>query len=260
MVAPVGMAQQACDRMNLSCQPFAGGNIIAVFQRGFGSFPVLLRDRPRRKFNRMLSFARIGHVKHVAQLGLAAGGIHQRDALGAAADIAPHLRIPEVVLRAGGRVRALGIDHELFVIGIFVQSGGGFEEVRPFVMAVGNSPGGIIRQLKIWLHRPILCRSISETCWRGLSIPMYIRSSRAAFFITSSNSFIRLLMGMAVWGGCGIRCCSTDGSLFLRGYRWKRSSVNAKVNTMKRSAPQIKLPTRHRLSSSFSGRSLIHWF
>ena len=43
-------------------------------------------------------------------------------------------------------------------------------------------------------------------------------------------------------------------------YRWKRSSVNAKVNTMKRSAPQIKLPTRHRLSSSFSGRSLIHWF
>jgi len=97
----------------------------------------------------MLSFARIGHVKHIAQLGLIAGGIHQRDALGAAADIAAHLGIPEVVLRTGGRVRALSVDHELFMIGILVQTGSGFKEIRPFVMAVGDSPGGIIRQLKI---------------------------------------------------------------------------------------------------------------
>ena len=66
MIAPVGMAKKIGDRAKLPRQPFADGNVIAIFQRNYGSLHVLLRDRPRRKFNRILSFARIGYVKHIA--------------------------------------------------------------------------------------------------------------------------------------------------------------------------------------------------
>ena len=149
MIAPVSMAKQAGNCANLSRQSLAGGDIITIFQRAFGSLFVLLRDRPQRKLYRILSFTCISHIKHKAQLGLVTDGIHQRDALGTTADIASHLGIPEIVLRAGGGVRTLGVDHELFIIGILVQTGGGFEKIRPFLMAMGNSPGGIIRQLKI---------------------------------------------------------------------------------------------------------------
>lgn len=49
-----------------------------------------------------------------------AGGVDERDALGPFADVSAHLFVPEVEIRAGGRVRALGKDHQLFVVGVFV--------------------------------------------------------------------------------------------------------------------------------------------
>ena len=52
-------------------------------------------------------------------------------AAAAAPDIAPHFLIPEVVLRAGGGLRALHIDHELLVVGVLIQPCGGGQERRP---------------------------------------------------------------------------------------------------------------------------------
>ena len=62
----------------------------------------------------------VGDVKDIPQPGPVPGIVHQGDALGAAPDIAAHLVIPQVILRTGGSVRALGVDHQLVMEGVFV--------------------------------------------------------------------------------------------------------------------------------------------
>ena len=122
MIQPVILRKLISHGMALPLQSLAGGNVIASFQRKRRRLRVFLGERPRLKLHRVFSFARVGYVKHIAELGLTARVIHQRNALGAATDIAAHFVVPQVILRAGCRVRALGVDHELLMVGVFVQS------------------------------------------------------------------------------------------------------------------------------------------
>src|SRR5699024_12558223 len=51
----------------------------------------------------------------LAQAKLVAGIVHQGNTLGATAHIPSHFFIPQVILGAGGGIRALGVNHHLLV-------------------------------------------------------------------------------------------------------------------------------------------------
>lgn len=104
--------------MNLFFQ--TPGDVISVLQRTAGGFFVLFRKLPLRERAGCRPRARVRNVEHIAEFGFVPGNIQQSDSFGAPADIAAHPVIPDPVVRAGGRLRALSIDHELFMIGIFV--------------------------------------------------------------------------------------------------------------------------------------------
>ena len=93
--------------------------------------------------------AGIGNVKHIAQPGFMTGIVHQSDALGTTAHIPAHFLVPQVVLSAGGSIRALGIDHQLFVERIFVKPGGSGEKARPFPPVSGEFCCCIIGHLPV---------------------------------------------------------------------------------------------------------------
>ena len=148
MIQPVISRKLISRGMDLPFQALAGGRVVAIFQRKPRRLSVFLGEHPRLVLHRVFSFPCVGYVKHIAELGLTARIIHQRDALGAATDIAAHFVVPQIILGAGRRIRALGVDHELFVIGVFIQSRGGFEKARPFLTAVRQAGGGILRKLQ----------------------------------------------------------------------------------------------------------------
>ena len=99
---------------------------------------------------RVFPFAGIGHVKDVSQLRLLAACVYKGNAGGAAPDKAPHLFVPKVVLGAGGRVRSLGVDHDLLVIRILVEPCRRAQELRPAFIAAGKLP------LRCVCHLPVL--------------------------------------------------------------------------------------------------------
>ena len=104
--------------MNL---PFQwAGDVVSVLQRTAGGFFILFRKLPLRKRAGTGTNTRIRNIEHIAEFRFIPGNIQQGDSFGAPADIAAHPVIPDPVIRAGGRLRALSIDHELFMIGIFV--------------------------------------------------------------------------------------------------------------------------------------------
>ena len=104
--------------MNLFFQ--TPGDVVAVLQRTAGGFFILFRKLPLREGTGSSPCARVRNIEHIAEFGFVPGNIQQGDSFGAPADIAAHPVIPDPVIRAGGRLRALSIDHELFMIGIFV--------------------------------------------------------------------------------------------------------------------------------------------
>lgn len=104
--------------MNLFFQ--TPGDVVAVLQRTAGGFFILFRKLPLREWAGTGTNTRIRNIEHIAEFGFVPGNIQQGDSFGAPADIAAHPVIPDPVIRAGGRLRALSIDHELFMIGIFV--------------------------------------------------------------------------------------------------------------------------------------------
>ena len=64
--------------------------------------------------------AGVCNIKHIFQLWSVPGVVDKSDALCAPANITPHSLVPQFVIRAGRGVGALGVDHELFMVGVFV--------------------------------------------------------------------------------------------------------------------------------------------
>jgi len=97
----------------------------------------------------MFPRAGVGNIEHIAQAGPVAGIVHQGDALGTAPHIPAHAVIPQVILGAGGSVRALGVDHQLFIVGVLIQSCGGGEKARPLLPAAGELDRHLLRHLRV---------------------------------------------------------------------------------------------------------------
>ena len=96
----------------------------------------------------VLLAAGVRHIEHIAQARLTAAGVHQGDALGPTADIPAHPAIPEIVFGAGCGLRALGIDHQLLMVWVLIEAGGGGEKGRPLPVTARNLPGGLVCHLR----------------------------------------------------------------------------------------------------------------
>lgn len=146
-VHPASARELRRDGAQLPLQPLACGHVVAVFQRKRNRLRVFLRKFPEVQAARLRKLAGVRHVKDVAQPGRVPGGIQQRNALRAPAHIAAHGVCPDLVTRAGRGLRTLGKDEKLFVIGVFVQAGGGLKIRHPRRVTAGNAPGRILRKL-----------------------------------------------------------------------------------------------------------------
>ena len=96
--------------------------------------------------------AGIRNIKHIAQSLAVAAGIDERDALGTAPHIPAHRIVPNVELRTGGGIRALGMDHDLLVIWVFVQPRCSGEEGLPALQACGQLPLRFFRHSSVLLQ------------------------------------------------------------------------------------------------------------
>ncbi|MDY4509472.1 MAG: hypothetical protein SPD95_12220 [Candidatus Faecousia sp.] len=64
--------------------------------------------------------ASVCHIEHIFQLRSVPGVVDQGDAFRAPSNIAPHSLVPQIIVRAGGGVGPLGVDHELLVVRVLV--------------------------------------------------------------------------------------------------------------------------------------------
>ena len=116
------------------------GNAVVALQHGRHRPDVLFLQLPQPGGAGMFAGPGVGNIEHIAQPGSVAGIVHQGDTLGATAHIPAHFFVPQVVLGAGGGVRALGVNHHLLMERIFVEAGGSSEKGRPFLPAA-HKPG-----------------------------------------------------------------------------------------------------------------------
>ena len=87
-------------------------------------FPEAVIHLPEVRVQGVSAGAGVRHVKDIPQVRGAAAVIQQGDALRAAPDKPVHPVIPDIVLSAGGGVRALGVNQQLVGIGVLVQPSG----------------------------------------------------------------------------------------------------------------------------------------
>ena len=125
------------------------GNTVVALQHGRHRPDVLFLQLPQPGGAGMFTGPGVGNIEHIAQPGPVAGIVQQGDALGTAPHIPAHFLVPQIVLGAGGGVRALGVNHHLFMEWVFVEAGGGGEEPRPFLPAAGELLGHLVGHLCI---------------------------------------------------------------------------------------------------------------
>ncbi|MBQ9995305.1 MAG: hypothetical protein IJP32_02955 [Clostridia bacterium] len=127
------------------------GNIIIPHEHiGNRSF-VFRLQRPEVQIPRTCPCSGVRYVENVAQTRRIAAGVQEGNPDGTAPDIPSHAVVPDIIFRTGGRVGTLGVDHELFVIRVFVQSGRGGEEGSPVFHAVGELFSGSFGKVGIKL-------------------------------------------------------------------------------------------------------------
>ena len=139
MLVPI-LTGQLSGHINKLLGKIVTGNAVVAFQHGRHRPDVLFLQLPQPGGTGMFTGPGVGNIEHIAQPGPVAGIVHQGNTLGATAHIPAHFLIPQVVLGAGGGVRALGVNHHLFMERIFVEAGGSREKGRPFLPAA-HKPG-----------------------------------------------------------------------------------------------------------------------
>lgn len=137
------------DFFELSRKPTIGRTAVFLFQHGGDGRSVFFANRPCKRRSGVLPGTGIRYIKNVAVAGHVAGHIQQRNAFCAAPDIPPHGVRPQLKRCAGGRVRALGVDHHLVVKTIFVQGGSRLQKRAPRFPVGGDLACGLRGKLYI---------------------------------------------------------------------------------------------------------------
>ena len=120
VIFPILACEPGSDVFKLIGKTFAAADLKAAFQRRRNSVRVFVTVFPKERTARSLIAARVRYVKDVFDFGVIAGSVQKRNALGAAPHITAHLRIPKVIVCAGGGVRSLGKDHKLLVVRVLI--------------------------------------------------------------------------------------------------------------------------------------------
>ena len=137
------------DFFELTCKPPIGRDIVFLFQHGGDGRLVIFMDCPGERRSGVSPSAGVRHVENIVIARHVAGHIQQRDAFCAAPDVPPHGVRPQLKRRAGGRVRALGVDHHLVVKTIFVQGGSRLQKRAPRFPVGGDLARGLRGKLYI---------------------------------------------------------------------------------------------------------------
>lgn len=148
MLRPVFLSQFSGYLSELSGKVITG-NIIGALQHSLHGIQMALLQLPQPGSAGMFTGSGVGNIKDIAQAGPVPGIVHQSDPLGAAPYISAHLFIPQIVLRTGGGVRSLGVDHQLFMERVFVKSGSSGEKPCPFLPAPRELCCHLVRHLCI---------------------------------------------------------------------------------------------------------------
>ncbi|ASB41314.1 hypothetical protein ADH66_11990 [Acutalibacter muris] len=111
---------------------------------GFGMFPAVL---PQVGAAAPFPLHGVGNIEHISNPTAVLPDVKQGDTRGAPTHPPAHALFPHVVTGAGRGLRALGVDEDLLVVRVFVEPGGGFQEVCPLRKTAGKLTGGALRQL-----------------------------------------------------------------------------------------------------------------
>ena len=121
---------------------------IARFQCVMNSVHVFIFQCPEIGTKGILPFACIADIEDISDTGNITSGIDQGDSLGTAPYIPPHPIVPQIILRTGRRIRTLGEDHQLLMIGIFIEPCSRGQKGSPALIAAGDFSCGTVRQLR----------------------------------------------------------------------------------------------------------------
>ena len=152
VVLPVFVHQLGGDPLQLFFHAAGGIHVEAAFQGGGHGVVMLVPVFPKIGAAGFLPAARVGHVEYIPKPGTVAAGVDQGDPPAPAPHIAVHGVVPKLVVRAGRGLRPLGVDHQLLVIGVLIQSCGGGEKTRPRLQAAGDLLCGLVGQLRVELQ------------------------------------------------------------------------------------------------------------
>ena len=148
---PIIIHQEGDDVFQQSREADGTAHIKAVFQRRRYHAFMLIPVFPKERTARVLAAARVGYIEYIFQPGIVAAGVDQRDAPGTTPHIAAHLLVPQLIVSAGRRVRTLGVDHQLLMVGILIQPRSGGQKGRPLLVASGDLLRCVVCHLRVEL-------------------------------------------------------------------------------------------------------------
>ncbi len=91
----------------------------------------------------------VRHIKDIAHPVLTSAGVDEGDTPGSLHHIPAHLLTPQFIAGTGGGIRALGVDHQLFPVGVFVDTAHHSQKAGPLLVATGDLMGGAVGKLQI---------------------------------------------------------------------------------------------------------------
>ena len=162
-----------------------GRGAVPLFQGGEDSGMVFLPHLPQVRLPRPAHRAGVRIVVDIFQTGLAPLVFaDDRDTFGTGLDPTAHGAVPQFHAGAGGGVRALGIDQELFIKRVLVEPGGRVQVPHPAVSVPHDGLGGLVRQLGYFLQfirHSFLLYSENKTSRRERSCTAHFGSCKAVF-------------------------------------------------------------------------------
>ena len=150
MVIPVFVGQLACKISKLLCQSTFSGNIISLFDHGLNRCNVALFHRPKERPTGVLTLTGIRNIKHITKSHTITAVIQKSNAGRTSAHIATHTLIPQFIICTSCCIGTLGIDQQLLMVGIFVQTGCSCQERCPFLPASCKTDSLFIRYPSIF--------------------------------------------------------------------------------------------------------------
>ncbi|UZT81656.1 hypothetical protein [Caproicibacterium sp. BJN0003] len=152
MLLPIFVRQLSGDLLQLVGKTFFAGNDVLLFQRRRNRILMLRAVLPKVWTAGIFPATRVGNIEDIPDSRLVAGCVDEGDPFSAAPDVPAHFFVPDLITGTGRRVGALGVDHKLFVVRVFVEPRGGFQKIRPAFVTGSDLCRRVVGHLRQNLH------------------------------------------------------------------------------------------------------------